>query len=110
MPLSLPDNASVYSLRLINDDDSDRAPLVTPLTPSYGSTLRSPTRPSARKTIFNATIKMGMLFIVSTLALSAILWFALPSLDECVFCLPKLALELTFSQSRPSALAHPKIF
>jgi len=87
MPLSLSDNVSTYSLRLIHndDDDSDRAPLVTPLTPSYGSTLRSPSRPSARKTIFNATIKMAMLFIVSTVALGAILWFALPPLDECVF-------------------------
>lgn len=80
MPLS--DNASAYSLHLVGVDDNE--PLVTPLTPSYGSTLRSPTRTSPRKTILNATLKMGALFIISTAALGITLWLALPPLDECV--------------------------
>ncbi|KAF8734683.1 hypothetical protein AX14_003113 [Amanita brunnescens Koide BX004] len=78
MPLS--DNASAYSLRLVGVDDT--APLVTPLTPSYGSTVRSPTRPSPRTTILNATLKMAALFVVGTAALGMTLWLALPPLDE----------------------------
>lgn len=80
MPLS--DNASAYSLRLVGVDDT--APLVTPLTPSYGSTVRSPTRPSPRTTILNATLKMAALFVVGTAALGMTLWLALPPLDEYV--------------------------
>jgi hypothetical protein len=80
MPLS--DNASAYSLHLVGSDDTE--PLVTPLTPTYGSTLRSPIRTSPRKTILNATLKMAALFIVSTVALGTTLWLALPPLDQCV--------------------------
>lgn len=81
MPLS--DNASAYSLHLVGPDN-DTEPLVTPLTPTYGSTLRSPIRPSPRKTILNATFNMAALFIVSTATLGTILWLALPPLDQCV--------------------------
>ncbi|KAF8638709.1 hypothetical protein AX17_002004 [Amanita inopinata Kibby_2008] len=89
-PLSGPafsDNASTYTLHTVHEDGehssiSDRAPLITPLTPSYGTTLRSPTRPSSRKVIFNATIKMAVIFIMSSLALGGTLWLALPTLSE----------------------------
>ncbi|KAF9029751.1 hypothetical protein BDP27DRAFT_1273933 [Rhodocollybia butyracea] len=82
------DNSSVYTLATVNNDDesvnSPRAPLLTPLTPSYGSTMpRSPgTRTSSKKLILNATLKMAAIFIVSTALLGGTLWLALPTLEE----------------------------
>jgi len=92
MPLS--DNASAYSLHLVGSDDTE--PLVTPLTPTYGSTLRSPIRTSPRKTILNATLKMAALFIVSTVALGTTLWLALPPLDQADR--PLLRIPTSFDQ------------
>ncbi|KAF8622550.1 hypothetical protein AX15_006903 [Amanita polypyramis BW_CC] len=83
-PLSGPafaDNASTYTLHTVNGDH-DRAPLITPLTPAYGATLRSPARPSSRKIIFNATLKMALIFVLSSILLGGTLWLALPTLDE----------------------------
>ncbi|KAK7051101.1 hypothetical protein VNI00_005213 [Paramarasmius palmivorus] len=74
-------NSSVYTLDTVRIDD--HAPLITPQTPSYGATVpRSPTRPSSRKLVFNATLKMACIFLLSSLLLGGILWLALPTLEE----------------------------
>ncbi|KAF9256358.1 hypothetical protein L218DRAFT_1007479 [Marasmius fiardii PR-910] len=74
-------NSSVYTLDTVHYDD--HAPLLTPQTPSYGVVApRSPTRPSSRKLVFNATLKMLCIFLVSSLLLGGILWAALPTLEE----------------------------
>ncbi|KAJ4479973.1 hypothetical protein J3R30DRAFT_3656916 [Lentinula aciculospora] len=81
-------NASVYTLATVNGHDdqetSSHAPLHTPLTPSYGSTMpRSPgTARSSRKLILNATLKMAAIFVISTAVLGTTLWLALPTLEE----------------------------
>jgi hypothetical protein len=77
-------NASAYTLDTVHDGgDDDLAPLLIPETPSYGATFpHSPTRPSSRKVIFNATLKMACIFGVSTLFLGGTLWLALPTLEE----------------------------
>lgn len=52
---------------------------------AYGTaTPSSPTRPSSRKLLFNATLKMAAIFVLSTAFLGGTLWLALPTLDECV--------------------------
>jgi hypothetical protein len=85
-------NASTYTLATIHGPlsansvaQSDRCSLLTPAaaTPSYGATFpRSPTVPSPRRTVINAALKMAALFLVSTLVLGGMLWFALPTLEE----------------------------
>ncbi|KAG7089718.1 hypothetical protein E1B28_011373 [Marasmius oreades] len=82
LPLTLNHaNSSVYTLDTVHYDD--HAPLITPQTPSYGVVVpRSPTRPSSRKLVFNATLKMLCIFLGSSLLLGGILWAALPTLEE----------------------------
>lgn len=83
---------SMYTLDTVNyndDDNDDSAPLLTPTTPSYGATFPRSRRPSSTKVIFNATLKMACIFLISTVLLSGTLWLALPTLEEYVllFCL-----------------------
>ncbi|KAF8515389.1 oxalate transporter [Hysterangium stoloniferum] len=85
-------NSSQYTLRTIHDDDgaevevdvSTPLPSASPTTPNYGTIfpLRSPGVPSIRRPLFNAALKMAVLFVVSTLVLGGTLWLALPTLDE----------------------------
>jgi len=83
-----PCNASMYTLDTVDyDDDDDRhsdtSPLLSPATPTYGATFpRSPTVPSSAKIIFNATLKMACIFIISSIFLGGTLWLALPTLEE----------------------------
>ena len=78
-------NASVYTLNTLDyreDASSDTAHLVSPENPSYGSTFpRHPCIPPSARIIFNATLKMAVVFIVSTVLLGGTLWLALPTLD-----------------------------
>jgi len=79
-------NASVYTMNTLgyrdDDSNSDRSYLVAPETPTYGATFpRSPCLPPSAKVIFNATLKMALVFIVSTIFLGGTLWLALPTLD-----------------------------
>jgi hypothetical protein len=79
-------NQSTYTLDTVNyEDHDDHTPLLAP-TPSYGAASfpHTPTRPSSRKVILNATIKMFCIFVVSSLVLGGILWLALPTLEEQV--------------------------
>lgn len=81
-------NHSTYTLDTVRDH-GDRSPLLTPTTPSYGTANfpHTPTRPSSRKVILNATLKMACIFAVSSLFLGGTLWLALPTLEEqvCMF-------------------------
>lgn len=81
-PLALShQNASEYTLQNVGD----HTPINTPTTPSYGSTFGPDGhRPSSRRLIFNATLKMACVFLVSTVLLGSILWLALPTLEESV--------------------------
>ena len=83
-----PYNASMYTLDTIDyhDDEehdrhSDTSPLLSPATPN------SIPRPSSAKIIFNATLKMACIFIISSIFLGGTLWLALPTLEESVFFL-----------------------
>ncbi|GLB40611.1 putative SNARE associated Golgi protein [Lyophyllum shimeji] len=92
-------NHSCYTLDTVHcDDHDDRSPLLTPATPSYGTANypHSPSRPSSRKIILNATLKMAAIFVVSTLLLSASLWLALPKLEEADR--PRLHIPKSFAQ------------
>lgn len=83
-------NYSSYTLNTVNHDDhNDRSPLLTPTTPAYGAANfpHTPSRPSSRKVIFNATLKMACIFAVSSIVLGGTLWLALPTLDEQVLFL-----------------------
>ncbi|KDQ57252.1 hypothetical protein JAAARDRAFT_178898 [Jaapia argillacea MUCL 33604] len=91
-------NASEYTLRTVHfaDDNSppssptrsDRSSLLptdttNTTTTSYGTTLLSHESPrNSRKLLFNAALKMAMVFLVSTALLGGTLWLALPTLDE----------------------------
>ncbi|THH14279.1 hypothetical protein EW146_g6036 [Bondarzewia mesenterica] len=83
-------NASAYTLATVydreDDLDDDSAPLLSPASPrssTYGTTPLSAGVPSNnRKIIFNAALKMGVIFLLSTLLLGGTLWLALPTLDE----------------------------
>lgn len=81
------------------DDRDDRSPLLTPLTPSYGSAghPHTPTRPSSRKVIVNATLKMATIFLLSTILLGGTLWLTLPTLEEADrkhLCIPTTFVQL----------------
>jgi hypothetical protein len=85
-------NDSTYTLATVHSQSSsladDHEPLLTPAlpSPSYGATFpRSPSLPSSRKVILNATIKMASIFVISTIVLGGTLWLTLPPLEESVF-------------------------
>lgn len=84
-------NASLYTLDIMNprpyddddDRDSERSSLISPETPNYGATFpRSPCVPSSTgRVVLNATLKMAVIFAISTLFLGGTLWLALPTLE-----------------------------
>lgn len=86
-PHTLHSNDSMYTLHTVVDDDASSrhsthtSPLVEPGTRSYGAT-NSPSQPSSGRVIFNATLKMACVFLVSTILLGGTLWLALPTLEE----------------------------
>lgn len=78
------DNRSAYSLNTVLDDPSPSARTSLLSAPnddhSYGTT--PPPRPSTGRILFDATLKMALIFVVSTALLGGVLWLALPTLDE----------------------------
>lgn len=85
-------NGSEYTLGTVHYRDEDDA-VVTPTTPlmivpgaTYGATQpRSEshsTPANSKKLIFNAVLKMSVIFIVSTIVLGGTLYLALPTLEE----------------------------
>jgi len=65
-------------------DVSTALPSASLTTPNYGTAFPppSPGVPSIRRPLFNAALKMAILFAISTLVLGGTLWLALPTLDE----------------------------
>ena len=100
---TVPDNRSAYSLATVYDMPSPTA-RTSLLSNSSTDSLQNygaagPSRPSSRKLLWNATLKMSAIFAVSTVLLGGTLWLALPTLEECVL-LPRRtmnAVELTTS-------------
>ena len=81
------DNSSAYSLATVHDPSPTPTQHTSLLSPSaadqrYGAV--PPSQPSTRRILFNATLKMAVIFILSTALLGATLWLALPTLEECV--------------------------
>ncbi|KAI0073674.1 hypothetical protein K474DRAFT_1627173 [Panus rudis PR-1116 ss-1] len=76
------ENRSAYSLATVRDEPTSRTSLLgsSQGTESYGAT--EPSRPSSRRILMNATLKMAVIFILSTAFLGGTLWLALPQLDE----------------------------
>jgi len=73
-------STSLYSLDTVHDA---RSPLLAPATPSYGATYpRSPSPQSSTRIVFNAMLKMACIFVVSSAFLGALLWLALPTVDD----------------------------
>ena len=82
------DASSAYSLATVPDHPSSPTQRTSLLASSASSTTGygavPPSRPSSRRLLLEATLKMAAMFIVSTAALGLTLYFALPTLDECV--------------------------
>ena len=81
---TVPDDRSAYSMATVYDAPSpdSRTSLLSHHSsePSYGAT--GPSQPSSRKLLWNATLKMAVIFTVSTIVLGGTLWLALPTLEE----------------------------
>ncbi|KAH9945482.1 oxalate transporter [Epithele typhae] len=78
----VPSNRSSYSLATVADTSSPTpgTSLLAHSEPSYGSI--QPSQPSNRRLIWNAALKMAVIFFVSTALLGGTLWLALPTLQE----------------------------
>ena len=81
------DNSSAYSLATVQESDplltpTQRTSLLSPAAPGphYGAV--QPSQPSTRRILVNATLKMAVIFVLSTAFLGATLWLALPTLEE----------------------------
>ncbi|CAL1715966.1 unnamed protein product [Somion occarium] len=75
-------NRSAYSLATVHNEPTQQTSLLASANPtSYGTTSES-SQPSAKRILFNATLKMAVIFVVSTVVLGGTLWLALPQLEE----------------------------
>lgn len=88
IPVAGPSRSRSPSPVSVLSTDTDRSPLLrdnAAIAPAYGaaeSQYRS--NVSSRKIMLNATIKMAVLFVISTIVLGTTLWLALPPLEEYV--------------------------
>ncbi|KAF9448606.1 hypothetical protein P691DRAFT_759739 [Macrolepiota fuliginosa MF-IS2] len=94
-------NASMYTLHTVGDDDSssnrsDISPLLDSGGRAYGATPLSSSQPSSSRIIFNATVKMACIFLISTVLLGGTLWLALPTLEAADR--PMLRIPKSFAQ------------
>ena len=82
----IPDHRSLYSLATVRGSSppSSTTSLLHSMSDSESYGTARPTRPSSRRILFNATLKMAAIFTVSTVLLGGTLWLALPTLDESV--------------------------
>jgi hypothetical protein len=81
-------NESAYTLATVqHDHESNESSSLLSNSSStsiaYGTTPIHPPH-QARRVIFNATLKMALIFVVSCIFLGGILWVALPTLDPYV--------------------------
>ncbi|THH23213.1 hypothetical protein EUX98_g7965 [Antrodiella citrinella] len=75
------DNRSEYSMATVHGVAAERTALLSNTSSgSYGTT--APSQPSQRRILFNATLKMALIFVLSTAFLGGTLWLALPTLEE----------------------------
>jgi hypothetical protein len=102
------DAGSAYSLATVPDIPSptQRTALLhspsSSSTQSYGTTL--PARPSSRRVLVIATLKMATIFVLSTAFLGTTLWLALPTLDEYAV----IALKNAHTYSRVSVFREDR--
>ncbi|KAI0346192.1 oxalate transporter [Trametopsis cervina] len=80
------DNVSAYSLSTVPECPSPSPTQRTALLSSSSSERNygalHPSQPSNRRILVNATLKMAVIFFLSTAFLGATLWLALPRLEE----------------------------
>ncbi|KAH8100164.1 oxalate transporter [Cristinia sonorae] len=75
------DTWSEYSMATVHGLAPERTALLSSApSGTYGTT--SPSQPSSRRILMNATLKMTLIFVLSTALLGGTLWLALPTLDE----------------------------
>ncbi|KXN85858.1 Transmembrane protein 41B [Leucoagaricus sp. SymC.cos] len=94
-------NDSMYTLHTVVEEDEPESTTISPLlthsTPAtYGAATPSHQPSSSRRVIFNATLKMAIIFVVSTALLGGTLWLALPTLEEADR--PLLRIPKSFAQ------------
>jgi hypothetical protein len=104
-------NESTYTLATVHDND-EYSSLLSPARISYGSApVHRPHQ--TRRVIFNATLKMALIFFLSCFLLGGTLWISLPTLDLYVVNTLSLTLLLisspAFREDRP-LLRIPKSF
>jgi len=74
-------NESAYTLATVQLQDSEESSsLLSSSSFSYGTTPVHPPH-HARKVIFNATLKMAVIFLLSCVVLGGTLWISLPTLE-----------------------------
>ncbi len=84
---TVPDDRSAYSMATVHDPPSSptaRTSLLSSNGSDAGYGVATPSTPSNRRLLWNATLKMGAIFFISTVLLGGTLWLALPTLEECV--------------------------
>ncbi|KAI0048970.1 hypothetical protein FA95DRAFT_1490047 [Auriscalpium vulgare] len=77
-------NSSAYTLATVHfrdDDESSSLLSDESASHSYGTAPHGTNPPNARRVIFNAALKMAVIFLVSSIVLGGTLWLALPPLD-----------------------------
>jgi hypothetical protein len=93
-------NSSTYTLETVQNVDA-RTPLIATDDANYGAAEVSETGHRQRGTkriLFQATLKMAAIFVVSTAILGGTLWLALPTLDELAECpLGRLGIRLMYT-------------
>ncbi|KAI0671954.1 oxalate transporter [Trametes maxima] len=98
-PRTVPDDRSAYSMATVYDMPSPtaRTSLLSANSSDSGYGATAPSQPSSRRLIWNATLKMAVIFFVSTVLLGGTLWLALPTLevqDRPMLKIPKSFVEL----------------
>ncbi|KAI0636192.1 oxalate transporter [Trametes polyzona] len=83
-PRTIPDDRSAYSMATVYDMPSPtaRTSLLSVDSNDEGYGVATPSRPSNKRLLWNATLKMGVIFFLSTALLGGTLWLALPTLEE----------------------------
>ncbi|KAL1949812.1 hypothetical protein VTO73DRAFT_8693 [Trametes versicolor] len=82
---TVPDDRSAYSMATVHDPPNSpnaRTSLLSSNGSDAGYGVATPSTPSNRRLIWNATLKMGAIFFISTVLLGGTLWLALPTLEE----------------------------
>jgi hypothetical protein len=108
-------NESAYTLATVQHESDESSSLLSSsssqLSPmSYGTTPIHPPH-QTRRVIFNATLKMALIFSVSCIFLGGILWVALPTLDPYVtpLCFPSCFTPSLNQRGSPAA-SHTEVF